>query len=159
ANAIMWDLRVDTSPNGALHAYNANNLGQELYSSNQTSLRDLPGGGVKFTNPTITNGRVLVGNASTFSVYGLFATHVAVPASPVNLMGTGISDTQIRLTWNNAIPNTATGIKIERSLDGTAFTQIAIVGRNDTSFTDTGLSAGTTYYYRIRATNQIGDSA
>jgi hypothetical protein len=159
ANAIMWDLRVDTTPNGVLHAYNANNLGQELYNSNQTSLRDLPGGGIKYTNPTVTNGRVLVGNASTFSVYGLFATHTAVPVSPTNLAGTGISDTKVGLTWNNATPNTGTGIKIERSLNGTTFTQLAIVGRNDTSFTDTGLSAGTTYYYRIRATNQIGDSA
>jgi hypothetical protein len=157
ANAIMWDLRVDTTP-GVLHAYNANNLGQELYHSNQTSRRDLPGGGIKFTNPTVTNGRVLVGNASSFSVYGLFATHTVPPAPSTNLMGTGISDTQVRLTWNNATPNTATGIKIERSPDGTNFTQIAIVGRSDTSFTDTGLSAGTTYFYRIRATNQIGDS-
>jgi hypothetical protein len=158
ANAIMWDLRVDTSPNAVLHAYNANNLGQELYNSGQTSLRDLPGGGVKFTNPTVTNGRVLVGNANSFSVYGLFATHTAVPATPMNLTGTGISDTQIRLTWDNPTPNTATGIKIERSTDGTTFTQIGIVGRGDTSFTDTGLSPGTAYYYRIRATNQVGDS-
>jgi hypothetical protein len=158
ANAIMWDLRVDTTPNAVLHAYNASNLGLEPYNSNQTNRRDLPGGGVKFTNPTITNGRVLVGNASSFSVYGLFATHTAAPTPPTNLMGMGISDTQARLTWNNATPNTATGIKIERSTDGITFTQIFVVGRNDTSLTDTGLSPGTTYYYRIRATNQIGDS-
>ena len=159
ANAIMWDLRVDAAPNAVLHAYNANNLGQEIYNSNQTSQRDFPGGGVKFTNPTVTNGRVLVGNASSFSVYGLFATHTVAPAPPISLMGMGISDTQVRLTWNNPTPNTATGIKIERSTDGTNFTQIALVGRGDTSFTDTGRSPGTTYYYRIRATNQIGDSA
>jgi hypothetical protein len=159
ANAIMWDLRVDTSPNAVLHAYNANNLGLELYNSSQTSRRDLPGGGVKFTTPTVTNGRVLVGNASSFSVYGLFATHTTAPAVPANLVGMGISDTQAQLTWTNPTSNTSTGIKVERSTDGTTFTQIAVVGRNDTSFLDTGLSPGTLYYYRIRATNQIGDSA
>jgi hypothetical protein len=159
ANAIMWDLRADTSPNAVLHAYNANNLSQELYNSSQTGGRDLPGGGVKFTTPTVTNGRVLVGNASSFSVYGLFATHTDVPAAPTNLMAMGISDTQIQLTWSDATPNTGTEIKIERSADGTTFTQIALVGRSDTTFTDTGLSPGTTYYYRIRATNQVGDSA
>src|SRR5262249_19021796 len=36
--------------------------------------------------------------------------------------------------------------------------QIALVGRNDTTYTDTGLAGATQYYYRIRATNQVGDS-
>jgi hypothetical protein len=166
SNPIIWDLRVDTNP-GVLHAYNATNLSQEFYNSNQTSLRDRPPGpGVKFTVPTVTNGRVLVGagstgavNTNTFTVYGLFAPHTTAPAAPTNLMATGISDTQVRLTWTNPTPNTATGIKIERSTDGTNFTQIAIVGRTETSFTDTGRTAGTRYYYQIRATNQAGDSA
>src|SRR5262249_6305045 len=31
ANAIMWDLRVDTNPNGGLHAYNPNHPTQHAY--------------------------------------------------------------------------------------------------------------------------------
>src|SRR5262249_43759878 len=54
----------------------------------------------------------------------------------------------------------ATGYKIERSLDGTNWDQIARVrvGNNDT-YTDTGLSPDTTYYYRVRAVNAAGDSS
>jgi hypothetical protein len=158
ASAIMWDLRVDTNP-GVLHAYDATNLSRELYHSNQTSQRDVLGPGVKFTAPTETNGRVLAESGNNFSVYGLFSPHTTPPAVRTNLMAMGISGTQIQLTWDNPTLNDATGIKIERSPNmGGPFTQIAIVNRNAASFTDTGLSPGTTYYYQIRANNQAGDS-
>jgi predicted phage tail protein len=51
-----------------------------------------------------------------------------------------------------------TGYWIERSADGINFMQIASVGANSTGFSDTGLSASTTYYYRVRATNTAGNS-
>jgi hypothetical protein len=156
-NAIMWDLRVDTNP-GVLHAYNATNLSQELYSSNQTGQRDTLGPGVKFTAPTETNGHVLVGTGNNFSVYGLFAPHTVAPVARTGLAATGISGSQIQVTWSNPTPNDATGIKIERSTSmGGPFTQIAIVAGSATSLTDSGLAPGTTYYYQIRATNQAGD--
>src|SRR5262249_55817170 len=142
SNAIMWDLRVDTNP-GVLHAYNATNLGSpELYNSNQTGQRDTLGPGVKFTAPTVTNGHVLVGAGNNFSVYGLFAPHTTPPAVPMNLTATGrISASQIRLDWTNPTPNDGTQIKIERATSmGGPFTQIAIVNRNATTFSDSGLA-------------------
>jgi hypothetical protein len=57
------------------------------------------------------------------------------------------------LTWTDSSA-TETGFKIERSrVTNTNYTQIATVGANTTSFTDTGLSAGTKYWYRVRAYN------
>ena len=44
-------------------------------------------------------------------------------------------------------------------MDGTNFTPINTVGRNVTTYMDTGLAAATMYFYRVRATNQVGDSA
>ena len=160
ANAIAWALQVDAYGRGGpavLHAYDANNLANELYNSAQTSLRDQLTGSVKFTVPTVTNGRVIVGSQYGVAVFGLFPPATQPPAAPSGLAAQALSDTQIRLTWVNNAAN-ATGVKIERSLDGVNFGLAAIVARDVTTFTDTGLSASTRYFYRVRATNQLGDS-
>lgn len=81
-----------------------------------------------------------------------------VPAAPSGLLASATSATAIGLTWaDNA--NNETGYYIERSLDGTTFSQIASVGANTTSYSNTGLSASTKYYYRVRAYNTAGNSA
>jgi hypothetical protein len=80
-----------------------------------------------------------------------------VPPSPAGLTATAISSSQINLAWIDNATNES-GFKIERSTDGSTFTQVATVGANATSYSNTGLAAGMRYYYRIRATNGNGDS-
>src|SRR5205823_6437205 len=46
-----------------------------------------------------------------------------------------------------------------RSTDNSTFSSVTTTAANAVSYSDTGLSASTTYYYRIRATNGGGDSA
>ncbi len=82
----------------------------------------------------------------------------SVPAAPTNLIGTAISNTQINVTWTDNA-NNEEGFTIQRSTDGRVFTPIATVGANLTSYSDTGLSATTFYYYRVAAFNSVGTSA
>ncbi|MBZ5573099.1 MAG: pyrrolo-quinoline quinone [Acidobacteriia bacterium] len=75
SDAIVWALQTDNYGRGPgiLHAYDANNLATELYNSNQNQSRDNPGGAVKFTVPTIANGKVYVPASQQLSVFGLLA--------------------------------------------------------------------------------------
>jgi hypothetical protein len=68
-NAILW--AVENSGTAVLHAYDANNLSNELYNSNQAGSRDQFGGGNKFMTPTIVNGKVYVGTPNGVAVFGL----------------------------------------------------------------------------------------
>jgi Concanavalin A-like lectin/glucanases superfamily len=156
ANGIVWDIQFSGS-HEVLHAYDATTLA-ELYNSNQNAARDQLGVGVKFISPTVADGEVFVGSSGTVTVYGLLAPPTSPPAAPSNLAAVPLSASQVQLTWVNNANNQA-GFKIERSTDGTSFTQIAVAGASALSYVDTTVSPSTKYYYQIRATNVIGDSA
>ncbi|WP_175414875.1 fibronectin type III domain-containing protein [Nibricoccus aquaticus] len=81
------------------------------------------------------------------------------PTAPTNLAASAASSSQINLTWTDNSTN-ETGFKIERAASsGGTYTEIATTGSNATSYQNTGLSASTAYYYRVRAYNGGGNSA
>jgi len=70
SNAILW--AAENASTAVLHAYDATNLANELYNSNQASGgRDQFGTGNKFITPTVINGKVYVGTTSGVGVFGL----------------------------------------------------------------------------------------
>jgi uncharacterized protein (TIGR03437 family) len=69
ANGIVWT--VEPGSGGTLHAYDASNLANELYSSQVNSARDALGSFVKFSVPVVANGKVYVGTGNSLSVFGL----------------------------------------------------------------------------------------
>jgi hypothetical protein len=84
---------------------------------------------------------------------------VQVPAAPSSLTASAVSSSQVNLSWADNASN-ETGFKIERKTgSGGAWGQVATVGANVTAWSDSGLSASTTYFYRVRANNSAGDSA
>jgi PA14 domain/Chitobiase/beta-hexosaminidase C-terminal domain len=75
-NGIVWALDpAAAAPGGpaVLHAYDAGDVTSELYNSSMadSGTRDNPGGAVKFTVPTVANGKVYVGAAKRVSVFGV----------------------------------------------------------------------------------------
>lgn len=84
------------------------------------------------------------------------ATTATDPPGSTSLEASAVSPTEIQLTWVDG--STETGYRIERSFDGENWETLFSADANVTSHTDGGLSAGTTYYYRVVATNAAGSS-
>jgi hypothetical protein len=77
--------------------------------------------------------------------------------APAKLTATPITDSRIDLKWD-AVEG-AGGYKVEQSADGIVYDPIGTTPAAQTSFSVTGLSPGTVYYYRVRAfTAAAGDS-
>src|SRR5690606_28266833 len=80
------------------------------------------------------------------------------PTAPTNLAATGVSTTQINLTWQDNATS-ETNFEVYRSnAEGGPFTLLASVPANQTTYESTGLSPSTTYYYRVLASNKDGKS-
>jgi hypothetical protein len=69
-NGILW--AAENGATAVLHAYDANNLSNELYNSNQAAGgRDQFGPGNKFITPMVTHGKVYVGTTNSVVAFGL----------------------------------------------------------------------------------------
>lgn len=69
---IVWAVQSATTAQAVLHAYDATNLGHELYNSTQApNGRDSFGLGNKFITPVVANGYVFVGTPNSVAVFGL----------------------------------------------------------------------------------------
>jgi fibronectin type 3 domain-containing protein len=156
-NGIVW---IVDRLNNELHAYDATSLGTELWNSNdKAGGADAVGAIVKFAPPTVANGEVFVGTTSSLVAYGLQPPSSTIPLAPV-LSGTPLSGSSIDLTWTDAsvAPNQASGYFIEESTDDVNFTQVTTAPAAAKGIALGGLSPQTTYDFRIRGFNAIGDS-
>jgi chitodextrinase len=132
-----------------------------------TTLTTFPDSGL--TASTAYRYRVLAadaaGNLSNYSNIAsattLTASDTTAPTAPSGLAATASSSTQIGLTWAASTDNVAvTSYRVERCTGAscTNFAQIGTTnGANATTFSDSGLTASTSYSYRVRATDAAGN--
>ena len=87
------------------------------------------------------------------------AIPTTVPAAPSGLSATATSETSIDLSWTDNATDEANYVVQRSTTSGSGFVTIDdTLAANTTSYTNSGLTALTTYYYRVYATNSVGDS-
>lgn len=101
--------------------------------------------------------RASVGGTTSVDVYTSAVTTPALPAAPTGLSGLPISGTQVNLSWNDNADNEQ-GYEVQRSIDNVNFTSVGTTGAGMANLSASGLTMGTTYYFRVRAFNASGNS-
>ncbi|MEK9156215.1 MAG: fibronectin type III domain-containing protein [Patescibacteria group bacterium] len=92
-----------------------------------------------------------------------FYAVTAAPGIPGNVIATDSSsrtagEYRLTITWSAPTSGgTVSQYLVKRSLDGTAFEQVDAV--NSTGYIDSGLTADTTYYYKIYAQDSAGSTS
>jgi probable HAF family extracellular repeat protein len=84
-----------------------------------------------------------------------YALTPPIPATPSNLVAAAVSPTQINITWKDVLDQT-TQLSLERKTGSNGLYAVIAQLSEATSYLDTNLTAGTTYYYRVRAINLYG---
>lgn len=89
------------------------------------------------------------------------STPVWTPSAPSGLSHARVSDAKNALSWTNNPTTTRpySSIKVERSVDGGSWSQIASLSGTATSYGDASTSANHSYRYRLRACNSAGNSS
>lgn len=107
---------------------------------------------VDTANNTVTG---LVSHFTDF-VLAYVPTVEGVPAAPTGVSATAASASQINLSWSAVSGATSYNVHRSSSLGGT---YVDVASTASTGYSDTGLSAGTAYFYKITASNGTGEGA
>ncbi|HSX52931.1 MAG TPA: Ig-like domain-containing protein [Patescibacteria group bacterium] len=97
----------------------------------------------------------LSSNSNTATAMTLSPPDTQAPTGPTNLVATAVSTSQINLSWSAATDNVA--VVSYLVFRNNSSTPIATV--STTSFGDTGLSAGTTYTYTVKAVDGANNTS
>ena len=146
--AILWavhqlngDANQQVLP-GILHAYDARNVGVELWNSEQLSWRDTVGKFAKFVPPTVANGKVYLATfANRLNVYGL------QPPPPVNAI---LSGNNIVITWPTNTPTSYTLQSTTNLVIGTWVSVTNSVGTSSNVYQVTVPATQPATFYRLK---------
>ena len=78
-----------------------------------------------------------------------------MPLAPTGLTATAVSGTEIDLSWTDNATN-ETGYYVYRSANGlTGWTRIATLAADSNSYSNTGLTAGSVWFYYVQAIRAV----
>src|SRR5690606_17344206 len=118
----------------------------------------------------VTNNAYWSGNLDDVRIYdtalsdqqvlALASSAPQVPQTPTNLTASAVSSSQIDLSWSDNSTD-ETGFLIERSQTSSTsgFSPVTTVVANTSTYSNTGLTPATQYYYRVSAVNSNGNSS
>ena len=167
STAILWgnetlsgDANHTTVP-GVIRAFNATNVGQELWDSQQDATRDSCANFAKDSYPVVVNGKVYLGSFGTavagsgqLCAYGLLSTSCNTPTTPGTLSATSPSNSQVNLSWGASTSSCTVSYNVYRSTTS-GFTPGSgnLIAQDifATTYSDTSAAPATTYYYLVEA--------
>jgi len=124
-------------------------------SASVATLRDLFAFGPECRSRSLRNQRSpSPESASSPNSSQVSAKPIAPPAAPTGLTATS-GNAQVTLNWAGKARATSYNVK-RATVSGGPYTTVASV--TTTSYTDTGLTNGTTYYYVVSAVDAGGES-
>ncbi|MCH8475935.1 MAG: DUF2341 domain-containing protein, partial [Opitutales bacterium] len=141
-------------------------LGAGWFGQNATQNRSLDGrideirvGSTARSGDWIAATYQNIAETDTFLSFGEVESQINVPppVAPENLTSPEQTDTTISLTWTHSGEGELDGFRVYRSEDAVGgMNEIVMVFAETFSFTDTGLTPETIYYYEVRAFNSGG---
>jgi hypothetical protein len=159
ANAILWAFG-----GSELHAMNPTNVSAADYWNSNMTAGDSTGAGGAYQYLAIANGKVYVPAGNSLIAYGTpggVTPCMTAPTAPGGLSATAESSSQINLSWTASTAGSGCAITYTVYQSTTAGTQGTAIasGVTGTSFSATGLTAATTYYYEVVAVDSFASSA
>lgn len=118
-----------------------------------------------YTDTSATNGTTWYYQVTAVNAVGesarsneVSATPTWSPTAPQNLSGAGAGSNSVNLTWTAPASNNGSAIQYYNVYRGTTSGGETLTASSTvTSFTNSGLTAGTLYYYQVSAKNGVGE--